>query len=324
MSAPTQTITYDSFFTLTLTNFSTVSEKNFLEYRPGLMVLFDQFGKTDARGGRFWQGIAEYGTNPSATYYSGVDTFTQESAQVALPLNYEWKYLGGALSMTQQEMLENSGPVALADITELRLRQIMRTLALLINQEIYGDGTNYGGKAFVGLGAAISSTGTNTVGGLDPVTYPWWKNNAIPSAGSWATYGVGSTADKVLTLWNNCSDGPMVPDAVISDQTTWERYNRTNVAQMRYIDHNGPADLTFQALAYQGKKWYWDRQCPDGTLYMLNKQSIHFVVDPRFKFKWTAPMGYPNQFAFTRLVGLRFFLKTANRMFLGMSSGWTA
>jgi hypothetical protein len=84
---PTQSITYDSFFTLTLNNYSSVLEKNFLEYRPGLMVLFDQFGKTDTRGGRFWQGIAEYGTNPSAKYYNGVDTFSQESSDAHPPRN---------------------------------------------------------------------------------------------------------------------------------------------------------------------------------------------------------------------------------------------
>ena len=319
---PSQTITFDSFFTLTLNNFSTVLEKNFLEYRPGLMVLFDQFKKTDQRGGRYWQGIAEYGTNPSAKYFSGVETFAQEVSQVAVPMIYEWKYLGASLSMSQQELLENSGPVALADLTELRLRQTMRTLSLLINQEIYGDGTNYDAKTFVGLGSAISSTGTNTVGGIDPAEYPWWKNNAIPSAGAWSTYGVGAASDRVLTLWNNCSDGPETPEVVISDQTLFELYNRSNVTYLRYVDTR-QADLTFQSLAYQGKKWYWDRQCPSMTLYMLNRNSIHFVVDPRFQFKWTAPMGYPNQYAFSRLVGLRFFLKTANRMFLGMASGFT-
>jgi len=320
---PTSSITYDSFFTLTINNYSTVLEKNFLEYRPGLMVLFDQFGKTDTRGGRFWQGIAEYGTNPSAKYYAGVDTFAQESSQVAIPLVYEWKYLGAALSMTQQEMLENSGPVALADITELRLRQTMRTLALLINQEIYGDGTNYDGKTFVGLGAAISAATTNTVGGISGTEYPWWKNNFTSSAGSFATYGVGGTGDKGLNLWNNCSDGTETPECIISDQNLFEAYNKTNVQYIRYVDASS-ADLSFQALTYQGKKWYWDRQCPAWTMYMLNRKSIHFVTDSRFKFKWTSPMGYPNQYAFTRLVGLRFFLKTANRMFLGGSNGWSA
>ncbi len=321
---PSVTTTFDSFFTLTLNNFSTVLEKNFLEYRPALMVLFDQFGKTDNRGGRYWQGIAEYGTNPSAKYFSGVDTFAQEVSQVAVPLIYEWKYLGAALSMSQQELLENSGPVALADLTELRLRQTMRTLSLMINQEIFGDGTNYDGKTFVGLGAAISATGTNVLGGLDPAEYPWWRNNAVPSAGSWATNGVGGTAtDKVFSLWNSCSDGPETPECIISDKTLYEYYMNSNVNYIRYVDAT-TADLTFQALAYQGKKWYWDRQCPANTMFMLNRKSIHFVIDPRFKFKWTAPLGYPNQFAFTRLVGLRFFLKTANRMFLGMSAGWSA
>jgi hypothetical protein len=48
------------------------------------------------------------------------------------------------------------------------------------------------------------------------------------------------------------------------------------------------------------------------------------MVDPRFVFKWTGDLTYPDQMAFTRLCGLRFFLKTDRRMFQAVVDGVTA
>ena len=67
-----------------------------------------------------------------------------------------------------------------------------------------------------------------------------------------------------------------------------------------------------------------DRQCPTGRAYLLRKEDTFFMVDPRFLFEWTAPLTYPDQMAFTRLCGLRFFLLTNRRMFEAVYDGVTA
>ena len=59
MAGPTETINYDTFFTAVIKNYDTELRKNFLEYRPGIMVLMDNYGKKDTSGGRIWQGISE-------------------------------------------------------------------------------------------------------------------------------------------------------------------------------------------------------------------------------------------------------------------------
>jgi hypothetical protein len=67
-----------------------------------------------------------------------------------------------------------------------------------------------------------------------------------------------------------------------------------------------------------------DRQCPTGRAYALQLEDIYFMVDPRFLFKWTGDLTYPDQMAFTRLCGLRFFMKTDRRMFSAVFDGVTA
>lgn len=319
---------YDSFLTLTIKNYSSQQSKNFLEYRPAVKILFDDYSQTDAKGGRFWQGIASYGTNPTVKFFAGTETFSQEVSQTDQPIQNEWRYMGGTVSISETEMLENSGPVALASLLESRMKQLNRTFNLIIGNEIFSDGTHYDGKTFTGLAAYISTTPTTgVVSGLDSATWTWWRNNATTSCGSFAVNGVnGSTQDLVLRMHNNCTDGMFDrPTDLISDQNTWEYYNRTNLQPVRYIDQvRGTADLSFRALEYQGMKWYWDRQCPTGRLYFLNRQYIHFVIDPRFRFKWTQPMSYPNQLAFTKICGIRLFMRCTSRMFLGVTDGWTA
>jgi hypothetical protein len=73
-----------------------------------------------------------------------------------------------------------------------------------------------------------------------------------------------------------------------------------------------------------GRPWYWDRQCPTGRAYFIRTSDTHMVVDPRFLFEWTGPLTYPDQLAFTRLCGVRFFMRTNRRMFQAVVDGITA
>ena len=329
MAAPTETINYDTFFTATIKNYDKELRKNFLEYRPGIMVLMDNYGKKDTSGGRIWQGIAEYGSNPSVKFFDGADTFAQEVSQTALPIQVQWRYLGASIGMTRTEMAENRGQAALFNIAESRLRQATRTQATILNSELYSDGTNYGGKTITGLANLVSTTpSTGTVEGLDAATNPFWRNTAVTSAGSFASNGVKGTAtDLVLTAFNNATDGMYdTPDVIISDQATWEYYNRTLLSTTRYLDSitSKTGDLSFRGLEYQGIKWYWDRQITAGRIYMLNSKYTHFVTDPSMLFDWSEPLSYPNQLAYTRLCATRLFLRCTSRMFNFVIDGFSA
>jgi hypothetical protein len=106
-----------------------------------------------------------------------------------------------------------------------------------------------------------------------------------------------------------------------------ESYQKTCNVPVRFVRPGGQgtsADTTWESLEYMGRPWYWDRQCPTGRAYFLRNDDTYFMVDPRFVFKWTGDLTYPDQMAFTRLCGLRFFLKTDRRMFQAVVDGVTA
>ncbi len=106
-----------------------------------------------------------------------------------------------------------------------------------------------------------------------------------------------------------------------------DSYQRTCNVPVRFVrpgGQGGSADVTWESLEYMGRPWYWDRQCPTGRAYFLRNDDTFFMVDPRFLFKWTGDLTYPDQMAFTRLCGVRFFLCTQRRMFQAVIDGVTA
>lgn len=328
MPTTSETINYNSFLTTTIKNYSKKMVGQYLTRRPAVGLFFDQYSHTDSTGGRTWQGMVDYGQSATAQFFSGSDTFNVNPQEVAQPIRYDWKYLGGSVAITKTEQLENSGPVALASLLDTRMKQLNRTFDLIIGNEIFSDGTNFGGKSFVGLAAAISTTPTTTqLGGLDPATWPWWQNNAATTFGSFAANGPNGTADAWITNWNNCTDGDIRPDWTLSAQAPWEYYHKTCNTPVRFVrpeGQGGTADITWECLDYMGKPWYWDRQCTAGRAYFNRKEDSHMVVDPRFLFEWTGPLTYPDQLAFTRLCGTRFFFRHQRRMFQGVIDGITA
>lgn len=328
MPTTAETVNYNSFLTLTTKNYSRKMTGQYLVRRPAVGLFFDEYRNTDTNGGRTWQGMVDYGQSATAQFFAGTDTFSTQPQEVAQPIRYDWKYLGGSIAITKTEQLENSGPVALASLLDTRMKQLNRTYDLIIGNEIFSDGTNFGGKSIIGLAAAISTTPTTTVlGGLDPAVFAFWQNNATASFGSFAANGPNGTTDSWITNWNNCTDGDVKPDFTISSQNAWEFYHKTCNTPVRFVRPNGQGtdgDITWESLEYMGRPWYWDRQCPTGRGYFIRVSDSHIVVDPRFLFEWTAPLTYPDQLAFTRLCGVRFFFRHQRRMFQCVIDGITA
>ena len=335
------TIPFDTFFTATIKNFDKGLKKNFLDYRPIVAVMMDKYKHTDSAGGRLFQMSAAYGYNTTTKWFRGAETFDQTPAQTALPLIYDWYYLGSAVSTTRTEQAENRGKVALFNILQSRIDQAMRTMTTDLGTALYGDG--FSQTAPIGLAAMISTTPTvdltpRPVGGLS-ATNTWWQNIAVTSCGSFAANGVKGTAqDLVYRTFNTASDGGKKhPKVILSSQGLAEYYNQTNLGVVRYVNIDGGqrGDLTFRGedggegqlirgLYYEGIPWIWDRQCPTGRMYMFDPEDFYVMTDPSMFFEWTELLQWPNQLAFGKIVSLRIASCASSRMFGAVLDGWTA
>lgn len=275
MTAVTDTINFDSFLTSTIKKYEKELQKNFVEYRPSINLLMDNYGHKES-GGYSVQIPAEFGNNSSTKFFSPYDQIDTTPSEFALPLIYPWRHVASSATVSEIEKVANSGKEKLFDLMEGRIRQAVRSMVNLLGSEVYSDGTSFGGNTIVGLAAGISTTPTvdpasGPVGGVDSPSHIWWRNNAITSCGSFAANGVnGSTQDLVIKMFDNCTDGAMDrPTAILSSQDTFEFYNAALLHTVRYVDPLKKGDLSFGGLYYQDMPWYWDRQCPSGRMYFL-------------------------------------------------------
>jgi hypothetical protein len=326
-------IDFDSFWTATMANYSPEQAvKNYIEDRPILRILLDDFGHKDSNGGKFIYTSVDFGLNPTIKWFDGADVFDQTVSQTDLPLTYYFRYIGGSITITKTETLENRGQARIFDLFQRRYDQCMRSLNYGLAQQAYSDGSDFGGKSIQGLAAIISTTPTvdptvRNVGGLS-ASNTFWRNSAIASFGSFAAFGVNGTSDDYwLRMTNLLTDGAQDrPTNLVSSQLPLEYYNRKLLQTVRVVDptKGKTGDLSFGGLEYQGMPWEWDRLCPSGTAYWLNRKYLYFVSDPAMTYEWSAPLTVAPQLAFTRIVGSRLALVATNRMFQGVVAGVTA
>ncbi len=329
MPGVSDTINYDSFFTSTTKNYRTDLTKNFLLYRPSVNLLFDNYGHME-KGGYAIQQPLEFGDNAPTKMFTPYGKADVVPTEFANPAIIPFRRAISAAVVSEEEIDANSGKSALFDLMMGRIRLSERSVAKLLGNQIYSDGTSFGGNTFQGLAAGVSITpdsdpASGPVHGVPVGPNPWWKNQATINCGSFAAHGVrGTTDDLVFNMFLNCTDGSYDrPTAILSDQIPFEGYNAALLQIARQIDPYKVGDLSFAALEYQGMPWFWDRQCPTGRAYILNTRHCYFETDPSVMFKWSEKRTWPDQLLDIRILSLRTTLVFRSRMFLGVLDGWT-
>jgi hypothetical protein len=86
---------------------------------------------------------------------------------------------------------------------------------------------------------------------------------------------------KVRQLWNNISDGPISPDCIITDYTTWAYFEQllTPFQRNTYSDFAGQKNAQvggYKGMIWDGMEIYRDKKITTGYFYMLNKDYLHF------------------------------------------------
>ena len=139
-----------------------------------------------------------------------------------------------------------------------------------IGNFLQGDGTSFGGKAPSGLANIIDNgTVASTYGGLSRTTYSGLNATVTASGGTISLV-------KVRTLWNAISDGPVKPDFIGTDYTTWGYFEQLQTPYQRNTsDFNGAGSLKASTSGYSEQIWDGmvisrDKKFTTGNFYMLN------------------------------------------------------
>lgn len=140
------------------------------------------------------------------------------------------------------------------------------------------DGSAYGGKAPAGL-ANIVDNGTvaATYGGLARSTYTGLNATVTASAGTISLL-------KTRQLWNAISDGPVRPDTILTDYTTWAYFEQL-LQPFQLNTYTQPKSQQggagYTAEYWDGMEIYRDKKVTTGNFYMLNTEYLKF-----YSLKW--------------------------------------
>jgi hypothetical protein len=215
-----------------------------------------------------------FAENANGGWYSGYDLLPVAAQDVISAAEFAIKQLACPVVMSGLEQLQNAGREQMIDLIESRINVAESTMANLLAQGVYSDGSTYGGKTLTGLDAAVAITPTNTYGGIDRATWSFWKNKST-------TAGTALTATTIQeamnTMWSSLVRGSDQPDLIVMDNHMWGLYVASLQAQQRFTSPD-TGDLGFSTLKYMGADVVLDGGiggfATAKTMYFLNTKYI--------------------------------------------------
>jgi hypothetical protein len=217
-------------------------------------------------------------SNGNAMYYSGQDSLAVAAQDVLSAAQYQWKQAACAVIVTGLEKIQNSGEQQIIDLVTARVNVAKASMANLIAQGLYSDGTLYGGKSITGLGSAIvAAPASGVYGSIDPAAWAFWRNQTGGPGGG------GTTAGNIQGYWNTlyakCSRGKDVPDLILADNNIYSAFE-ASLQPLQRFSETKLGQLGFQGYRYKGADVILDGGiggfCPTWVAYFINTKFFKY------------------------------------------------
>jgi len=230
--------------------------------------------KTVSGGTKIYQELS-FAENSNAGWYSGYDLLPVAAQDVLSAAEFEFKQAACPVTISGLEQLQNSGKEQIIDLLEERIGVSESTMANLIAEGIYSDGTANGGKEITGLDLAVSVTPTTgTYGGINRATWTFWRNYFD---------GTTVTSSNVQTLlntaWSSLVRGADRPDLIVMDSLFWGIYVASLQAQQRFMSPE-VGNLGFPTLKFMDADVVLDGGiggfATASACYVLNTKYLHY------------------------------------------------
>lgn len=266
---------YSEIATTTLVHRSKKLADNVLKNNLLLSRLDEQGNVKPVPGGRTIIQELEYQENGTFTRYSGYETVSIAPSDTFTAAEYDWKQAAVAVSISGLEELQNSGPDAVIDLLESRIKNAEKTMMNNIAVDCYSDGTASGSKQIGGLQLLVADTPTaGTVGGISRVTWSFWRNIAV--TGTFTAAGIQAGLN---SMFAQTTRGKDQIDLWVADNTAWLAY-LGSLQTIQRITNDKMAQAGFQNLKYMGGDFGLDGGfgggAPSSHVYGLNTDYLYY------------------------------------------------
>lgn len=231
-------------------------------------------------GGRTIDEALIYPTNGNGSikWYQGYDSFTPPtSSEVLDAAEFQWKQLAGFITISGIEKIQNSGEYKRYDYADARLAALEALMRNAVGLSIFSDGTGSGGKELGGLQLLVADdpTAAGTVGGINQVTFTFWRNQFSPAAATSAT----NIRDRMDDMYLNTQRGTDVVDLWLADKTMYQYYWSSLQENARYTQTD-MADAGFTSIKFMNSDVVFDVNCPSKHMYAINSDTIKLKAAP--------------------------------------------
>lgn len=212
----------------------------------------------------------KYQKGLASVAFNGYDLLPVTQIPVSVSMTFYPTFIATNVSLAGSDLSINSTPMQTMNLMKTMMESRAQDAADDVGNFLQGDGTSFGGKAPNGLANTIDNgTVAATYGGLARATYTGLNATVTASGGPISLV-------KTRTLWNTISDGPIIPDFIITDYTTWGFFEQLQTSFQRNNQDFSPAmRTTAQTSGYTEMRWDGmiisrDKKITTGYFYMLN------------------------------------------------------
>lgn len=222
----------------------------------------------------------KYQKGVGSVAFNGFDLLPITQQPVSVNMTFFPTFVATNVALAGSDLSVNKTQMQTLNLMQVMMESRAQDAADDIGNFLQGDGTSFGGKAPMGLAGIVDNGSTlASYGGLSRATYPGLNATVTASGGTISLL-------KVRQLWNAISDGPIRPDTILTDYTTWAYFEqlltpfqRNTLTNFEAKSMKSPKTATaggYADLVWDGMEIYRDKKIVAGNFYMLNTDILKF------------------------------------------------
>ncbi len=218
----------------------------------------------------------KYQKGVASVAFNGFDLLPITQQPVSVNMTFYPTFVATNVALAGSDLSVNKTKMQTLKLMSVTMESRSQDQADDVGNFLQGSGQAFGGKAPMGLAGIVDDGSTlSSYGGLARATYSGLNATVTASSGTISLL-------KVRQLWNAISDGPVVPNRIVTDYTTrayFEQlltpFQRNNYTDFAPNKANG-ASAGYRAMVWDGMEVFYDRKITTGNFYMLNMDYLKF------------------------------------------------
>ena len=257
----------------------------------------------------------QYDENSAFSRISGYEPINIGASDIMTAAEYDLKEYVVAVTMSQREMLMDSGREKMIDLLESRIENAEITLMNRLSADLYSDGTADGGKQITGLAAVVPVPSSNiltpteyasgTYGGINRANFDWWRPLRFrPADILAASYTAADFNARMMDLHVQLRRNNESPDLIVADNAMYTKFWSGLTQLQRFADEKaarlGWAELKFGPMSDVVLDGGVNGSAPNGTMYFLNTKYLMWRPHRSANFRAIEERVAANQLAIVR------------------------